>query len=64
MLNSRADSQFNVKILSSNNHSCLQIKLPEGKLIFSSYIRFLRNSLLGAEQKKIYFLRVFFFFIC
>lgn len=38
MLNSHADSKFNVKILSSNNHSYLQIKLPEGKFIFSSYI--------------------------
>lgn len=34
MLNSHADSKFNVKILSLNNHSYLQIKLPEAKFIF------------------------------
>lgn len=38
MLNSSADSKFNVKILSLNNHSYLQIKLPEAKFIFSLYI--------------------------
>lgn len=38
MLNSRVDSKFNVKILSSNNRSYLLIKLPEGKFIFSSYV--------------------------
>lgn len=37
MLNSSADSKFNVKILSLNNHSYLQIKLPEAKFIFSLY---------------------------
>lgn len=34
MLNSHVDSKFNVKILSSNNQSYLQIKLPEAKFIF------------------------------
>lgn len=38
MLNSRVDSKFNVKILSSNNRSYLQIKLPARKFIFSPYI--------------------------
>lgn len=38
MLNSHADSKFNVKILSSNDQSYLQIKLPEAKFIFLLYI--------------------------
>lgn len=53
MLNSRADSKFNVKILSSNNHSYLQIQLPEGKFIFSSYIS--PWEIYYVEQNKILF---------
>lgn len=38
MLNSHADSKFNVKIPSLNDQSYLQIKLPEAQFIFLLYI--------------------------
>lgn len=37
MLNSHADSKFNVKILSLNNQGYLQIKLPEANFFFVIY---------------------------
>jgi len=59
MLNSRVDSKFNVKILSSNNCSYLLIKLPEGKFIFSSYVS--PWEIYYLEQNEIVFLFVCLF---